>query len=177
MTFTTTKLANRTARLFRLDDAAKTRAHRSFRNMLTRNILPAVRDEDDERGTLVFDEAVGATALILLCAADMAIDARGLRNIADDLLKLDSVRNERPIDRLLNAARTKREDVAVVTKLTLQDGKLTRVTFLDDPNDKPDGDAAEIIRASKAFNTDLVELRIEAGRFLVPFVAETGTAN
>ena len=69
MFWTSTKLANKAARVFGLDENGKTRLHRAIRNQVLKGVLPTVADENDHRGTLLFDDNAAAAAILRKASA------------------------------------------------------------------------------------------------------------
>lgn len=113
------RLANRFGRAFGLGNDQRIRAHRVFRNFVVKAVIPTVLDEEDERGTRLFDDAAGFVAVLLFPLAEMATDVRALREIAGVLLSSSPLIEPatRPIDRIVEAVRAKKT-VRVFHELT-----------------------------------------------------------
>jgi hypothetical protein len=168
---TATKLGNRAARHFKLDDSGKTRMQRIFRNMVAKAVIPTTADEDDERGTLLFDDNAAAVALLLFPLAALETDARGLRGIANYCLGLGF--GQRPIERALKAAKNGKA-VTLVTTLAYDDGEgFRRLTRFEIEGDGPTGKAKEIVDDYKsAIGQPLAETRIPANILLAPLLVD-----
>jgi len=160
--WTSTKLANRVARAEGLDEDARTRLHRVFRNMVTKAVLRTTLDEDDGRNPLQFDDEQAAVALLLLPMAELRIDVRGLRDAANAMLALD-LGGMTGIAKAMRAARDGKP-VELVTNLTRVNGEVRRTTFFT--TEQPTGEAAEIITAAKAAREVLATLTIPVGERL-----------
>lgn len=181
MDWTSTKLANRVARLFALDDEGKTRLHRAFRNQVEKGVLPTVLNEDDGRGTKTFGDDIASGAVLLLVMADMAIDARGLRDAADDIFGRDRPdRRAAKTVRIAEAIKAVKagKDFDLVTVLTWHEttAKVTRTTKFDlplpAPKDEAEAQAQEIIENFKlATNVELATLRVPASQLLRVFLS------
>lgn len=92
--WTSVRLASRVARVFRMEESAKTRIHRVIRNFVAKDILRTEIDKDDGRSAMRFSDAEAAIALLLLPLADLAVDARGLRDVAEALRQLHNYGDE-----------------------------------------------------------------------------------
>ena len=169
--------------MFGLDENGKTRLHRAIRNQVLKGVLPTVADENDHRGTLLFDDNAAAAAILLLVMADMAIDVRGLRDAASFMFD-KRFNTEKPIkpgkvarlpsqiEEALVAIR-EGKTVELVTKLVWHAGTadVTRTTLFEIEGEEPEGKAAEIIAAHRAaFEFDLAELRVPASNLLTVFL-------
>jgi len=94
--WTSVRVARRFVRVLGMEESAKTRIHRVIRNFVAKDILRTEIDEDDGRGAMRFSDSEAAIALLLLPLADLAVDARGLRDVAEALRKPDNY-NDAPI--------------------------------------------------------------------------------
>lgn len=167
--WTSTKLANRVARAEGLDEDAKTRLHRVFRNMVTKGVFDTETDEDDARSTRLFDDAKAAVALLLLPMAELAMDVRGLRDAAGSMLALDHDGKAR-IASAMQAVRDG-SPVELVTTLTRYRGELHRTTFFK--IEEPTGEAADILADFKAIAIEtLATITIPVNARLRPLLSE-----
>ena len=171
--WTATKLANRAARAMKLDNEAKTRLHRTFRNFVAKGVIETEPDQDDDRGTLLFNDNAAAVALLLVPMADLAIDARGLRDASNAILPLETLKGEPPIAIAVTAAKAGKH-VSLITKLarnaTTQ--KVWRSTFFEIEGEKLNPNTVEIIAAYKAVAgiEALATLTLPANALLKPLL-------
>lgn len=167
--WTSTKLANRVARAEGLDEEAKTRLHRVFRNMVTKGVFETETDADDARSTRLFDDAKAAVALLLFPMAELAMDVRGLREAASEMLALDHDGNAR-IASAMQAVREGRP-VELVTTLTRYRGELHHTTSFK--IEGPTGEAADILADFKEIAIEtLATITIPVNARLRPLVSE-----
>lgn len=105
--FTSSRLANRIARVLDLDEDAKTRLHRVMRNMVMKAVVPVVVDEDNGRAPLTFDDRAAAVLLALHPLAELGVEISVLREIGEALQRRTSPAGAfvAPIDRALAAVR------------------------------------------------------------------------
>lgn len=146
MPFTVVSLADRAAVAFGLDSDGRTRLHRVFRNLTDKGVIAFDVDLSDARGTRLFREDEGAVALLLFPLAQMAVDVRALRRVADDLRALDTFTGQTPIRRALAATADKKPANLVVTLEGL-DGLRARVEV---EGEGPEGETAAILAAYAA---------------------------
>ena len=103
--FTSSRLANRIARVLDLDEDAKTRLHRVLRNMVMKAVVPVVVDEDNGRAPLTFDDRAAAVLLALHPLAELGVEISVLREIGAALQRRAPLADLAPIDRALAAVR------------------------------------------------------------------------
>lgn len=170
---TSTRLANIMSRSFGLDKDGKTRLHRVYRNFVTKALVESTLDENDDRGTMLLDLENAAVAVLLQPMADMAVDARGVREVSERLRAQDSLQGKSAIARLLDAARDGREAKLIVSvNWYAGTGQIERSTRVEIEGETSTGDAAQIVADWKeAMIENLATLEIPATRLLVPLLA------
>lgn len=170
---TSTRLATIISRSFELDKLGKTRIHRVLRNFVVKDFVESTLDGHDERGTKLLDLNNAAVAVLLLPMADMAVDARALREISTHLRTLDSGFGKSPIERLLDAAREDRHGKIIVkVNWEAETGQIKRPIRVEVDGTALTGAAAQIMADyKKAMPEPLATLEIPTTPLLVSLLA------
>ncbi|WP_062018058.1 hypothetical protein [Aureimonas sp. AU4] len=176
MPTTSVKLANRICRHLGLDEDAKQRLHRTFRNIVTREIVPGTVDPDDARGTIQLDDDAAATAVLLVPLADMAVDARGLREVSQALLRADHLTGEKepPIERAIAATRAGKSVMLLVELRWVESSAVaSRKVRLVIEGDAEAPEAKRIAKAWRdAFTLELARIEVPASTWLRMYLAD-----
>lgn len=173
MNWTVNRIAHFQASALGLKDAGKTRLHRVVRNIVVKSVVPSVVDEADSRGTRLLNDEAAATVLLLVPIADLAVDVRGLRDVANSLSQLRLGDGKSHIAHALSAIRVgKVVTLFVEIRRHTETGEIKRVTTLRVKGEEPTGEAAEILDAYKqAFTSTLATIEVPASEILSSFVS------
>lgn len=172
MNWTVNRIAHMQASALGLDDAGKTELHRAARNIVMKDVVPSTTDESDSRGTRLLNDESAAAVLLLLPLARLAMDVRGLREIAKSLFAIRLNETTSQMNHVL--AKVKEgKSVTLVTKLRLnaETRQLAPSTVFKIEGEEATGEAAEMISAFNAtFHNDLATIEVAASDILKAFV-------
>lgn len=172
MNWTVNRIAHLQASALGLDEAGKTELHRAARNIVMKDVVPSTTDDADSRGTRLLNDESAAAVLLLLPLARLAMDVRGLREIAQCLFAIRLNETESQIGHAI--AKVKEgKSVKMVTTLNLhaETRRLTPITAFKIEGEEPIGEVAEILSAHGAmFNNDLATIEVPASDILSAFL-------
>jgi hypothetical protein len=173
MNWTVNRIAHLQASALGLNDAEKTALHRAARNIVMKDVVPSKIDESDSRGTRLLDDDAAAAVLLLVPLARLAMDVRGLREIANSLFAIRFNETESEIAHTI--AKVKEgKTVTMVTKLRLHNetGKLGPFTAFKIEGEEPAGEVAELLSAQNGvFYSDLATVEVPTSDILRPFLS------
>lgn len=173
MNWTVNRITHMQASALGLDDAGRTELHRAARNIVMKGVVPSSTDEADSRGTRLLDDESAAAVLLLLPLARLAMDVRGLREIASGLFAFRLNENITQIGHAIAKAKEGKSIKLVITlQLHVETRQLKPTTAFKIEGEEPSGDVAELLNAHhKAFFSDLATIEVAASDILRTFLS------
>lgn len=172
MNWTVNRIAHQQAAALGLGEAEKTSLHRAARNLVMKDVVPSKVDDSDSRGTRLLDDEAAAVLALLMPLARMAMDVRGLREIANSLFAIQFNETETEIAHAIVKVK-EGKSVTMVTKLRLHGETLKLAPFTEFlvEGEEPTGKVADMVSAhTSAFYTDLVTMEVPASDILRPLL-------
>lgn len=173
MNWTVNRIAHFQASALGLSEEEKTSLHRTVRNLVTKDVVESVADEADSRGTRLLNDEQAAAVVLLVPLSRMAMDVRGLREVANFMRSMQLDGNATEIGKALAAIKDGK-CVKLVHELRVdrRGGKLKPRTFFVVEEDGVSGEVQDILDAEQAaFFERLATVEVRASALLRPFLS------